>query len=109
MTAPSKRKGNTYEYELVEEAMAAGLRAKRSWGSNGESLGYDKEVDLIVDGGHSLGMQKVQAKRRAKLPAYLQIPKGCDSVVFRQDYDQSLVLIPWTTYLAFLCKDKNGR
>jgi Holliday junction resolvase len=40
MTHTSKRKGNAYERELVNQAIAAGLTSKRAYASNGLSLGH---------------------------------------------------------------------
>ncbi len=93
MSHPSKRKGNGYERELVDQAKGLGMEAKRGWGSNGESMGEAADVDLLVAG------HRLQAKRRGKLPAYLQIPDSCRAVVFRQDNDQSLVLMRWGDFL----------
>lgn len=86
MSHPSKVKGNFFEREVVSAAKAEGLEAVRAWGSNGAALGKDPEVDLMVD------VYAVQAKRRKKLPSYLQIPECCDAVVFRQDRGETLVL-----------------
>ncbi len=53
---PSRRKGNRFERELVNELQAAGLRAERAWGSDGSTLTTDAgepcgtDVDLLVDG-----------------------------------------------------------
>lgn len=101
MTSKSKQKGNTYESELVKQAIAKGLESKRAWGSNGQSLGFAAEVDLLI------GNQKIQAKRRKKLPNYLQIPDSCDAVICREDRGKSLVIIHYEQYLEMiLCMQK---
>lgn len=87
MTPPSKRKGNEFERELVRLAIESGLQAERAYASNGRALGECDAVDVKIDA------KRVQAKRRAALPAYLQIPDGCDAVAFRQDRGEPLVLI----------------
>ena len=92
MTHPSKVKGNNYERELVKEAKAKGLIAERAYASNGKALGECEEVDLIVEG------CRIQAKRRKHLPQYLALNDGVDAVVFRQDNDDSLVLIRWEDF-----------
>jgi len=89
MTSPSKRKGNQFEREIVNVARARGLIAERAYASNGRALGESEAVDVVVNG------LRIQAKRRAKLPQYLQIPDGADAVVVRQDRGDTLVLMRW--------------
>lgn len=96
MASRSKAKGNAFEREVVEAAKLFGLEAKRAWGSNGASMGEAEEVDVLIEG------IRVQCKRRAALPAYLQIPEGCDVVVVRQDRGDCLVLLPLEEYLRCL-------
>jgi Holliday junction resolvase len=91
-----KRKGSAFERELVNEAKARGFEAERAYGSNGRALGESEEVDLVVQG------CRIQAKRRATLASYLQIPEGADAVVFRQDRGPTLALIPWDTLLTLI-------
>ena len=93
MSHPSKVKGNSFETELVKQAKAEDLCAVRAWGSNGMSLGLHPEVDLTVD------VYKIQAKRRKKLPSYLQIPESCDVVAFRQDRGETLLLTRYADWL----------
>ena len=89
----SKRKGTVYERELVNQARESGLGAVRAYASDGRSLGEAPEVDLIVED------KKIQAKRRKSVASYLQVPEGCDAVVFRQDRGEPLVLMTWWEYL----------
>ena len=89
----NKQRGYELEAELVKQAKAEGLDSVRAWCSDGRSLGWSADVDLTVD------VYKIQAKRRKTLPAYLQIPAGCDAVAFRQDRGEALVLTRWTDYL----------
>ena len=89
MTSKSRRKGNEYERELVNQATASGLAARRAWGSNGESLGLDSEVDLTVEN------YKIQAKRRKELPQYLKPSENVDIQVVREDHGRSLAVVDW--------------
>jgi Holliday junction resolvase len=98
MTHPSKNKGNCFERELVNQAIESGLSSKRAYASNGESLGHHAEVDLLVAG------QRIQAKRRKALPAYLCPTDNVDAVVFRADRCDTLVLLNWFDYLDLLKK-----
>ena len=104
MPHPSKRKGNCFERELVRDFEAAGLRAERAWGSNGESLAASDgpctaSVDVLVE-----GRLKLQAKRRKALPAYLRPPKGAHATVFREDRGESLVLVPLALFTVLVRK-----
>ena len=79
MTHPSKRKGNSFEREVVALAQEYGLYAKRAYASNGQSLGKDETIDVIVgdlDGG---------CKRRASLATYLKPPAAADVNFIRED------------------------
>jgi Holliday junction resolvase len=96
MSHPSKRKGSSYERELVNQAKELGLEAERAYASNGKALGCTEGVDLKVEG------IRIQAKRRKKLAEYLQIPDGADAVVFREDHGQSLTLIRYEYFLELL-------
>lgn len=96
MTHPSKAKGNAYERELVQAAQAAGLEAKRAWGSNGQALGHHDEVDLVVAG------KRIQAKRRKSIPAWLSLTANVDAVAVREDRGETVVLVPLLEYLRLL-------
>jgi len=94
---PSKDKGNRFERECVNLAKAKGITSKRAYASDGRSLGMDKEVDLLV------GDWRIQAKRRKKGATYLDIPDGCDAVVFRFDNGKSMVLLDYNDFLDHIC------
>lgn len=89
MTSPSKRKGNTFEREIVNQARALGLDAERAYGSNGEALGECAQVDCLVQG------MRIQAKRRKAIASYLLPEDGVDAVVFRADRGEPMVLMRW--------------
>lgn len=93
MTHSSKRKGNGFERELVQQAKDSGLPAERAYASNGRALGHAEDVDAVIGG------KRVQAKRRKALPAYLQPTDTVDAVAFRQDRGETLVLITWWEWL----------
>lgn len=86
MPSRSKTKGNAYEREIVAAAMAAGLDAKRAWGSDGRSMGLGKAVDVVINN------ITIQAKRRKKLPDWLDM-EGVDAVVFREDRGESYAMV----------------
>ena len=97
MTHPSKRKGNSYERELVKQCRASGIEAKRAYASDGRSLGLHEEVDLLV-----AGKKRIQAKRRKSIANYLRPNENVDAVAFREDGGETLVLVTWWEYLDLL-------
>lgn len=101
MPSKSKRKGNTYERELVERLRGEGFDAERAWGSNGAALGEHEEVDLRFESGDGRRW-KVQAKRRAKLPAYLKPSEHVDMVIAREDRGEDLVVVPLYLFLELV-------
>lgn len=96
MSAKNKARGTTFERRVVSKAQEAGKKSERMWGSDGRSRGYTKDVDLTIDS------KKLQAKKRKRLPGYLQVPEGCDAVVFSQDYGEILVLVKFDEYLNLI-------
>ena len=48
MSIKSKIKGNKFERDCVKLAEEYDIPAVRAWGSDGRSLGYDAEVDIII-------------------------------------------------------------
>lgn len=92
----NKRRGTRFERELVNKAKLKGLVSKRAYASNGESLGEVKEVDLLIS------TWRIQAKKRKKLPSYLRLDEGVDAVVFSEDREDPLVLLPYSDFLDLL-------
>lgn len=101
MTAPNKARGNALEREVVKKLLAKGIKAKRAYASNGESLGQHCEVDvlvprqtmirsIVVDGTpvkmkNALLAMKLQCKRKKVLPKWLGLTEHVDAAVFKQD------------------------
>lgn len=92
MPHPSKRKGNEFERELVNEAKERGLIAERAFASNGRALGCAETVDAVIQG------CRVQAKRRARIAQDFKVPKGADAVVMREDRGETFVLLRWSDF-----------
>lgn len=98
MPSKSKAKGNGYEREFVNWLADRGYSAERAWGSDGRSRGWAESVDVRVsfsDGEFNdwANDTRLQLKRRRKIAKYLEIPEGCNAVVFREDHGESLVLV----------------
>ena len=96
MPSPSKAKGNRFEREVVNKAKEAGFRAKRAWGSNGQSLGMHEEVDLIIGENPKV---KIQAKCRKKLASFLIPSEHVDAVVCKQDRGETLIIMRFDDWL----------
>jgi len=88
MSNPNKRRGSDLEREIVNIFKTRDLVAKRAYESNGESLGLDKEVDVVVticDVAFSDNKLKIQAKRKKQLPKWLGMTNRVDSVCVKED------------------------
>lgn len=99
MAHASKRKGDRFERELVNEAKDAGVFAQRAFMSNGRALGEAETVDVALG---DQGEWTVQAKRRKRIAKYLKPPEGCDLVALREDRGESLVVLPFSTFLTLI-------
>jgi hypothetical protein len=92
-------KGRKFEYELRDHFTKYGLGCRRVMQSGG---GVEKD-DLVLKTGWG-EEYRLEAKRVAKLPAYLVNPQ-CHATVFRMDNGESLVLIPLTRFTELVqCK-----
>jgi len=93
MTAPSKRKGNRFENEVVSMAKDHGFTAKRAYASDGRSLGYGPEVDVVVDG------IPIQCKRRKRIASWLKPFGDARVVAVREDRGETYIIVPYETWL----------
>ena len=94
MPSKSKAKGNTFEWLIVNKAKEKGFKAKSAWGSNGQSIGWHEEVDVLIDENFT-----IQAKCRKKLADFLIPSEHVDSVVFKQDRGETLILLRFDDFL----------
>ena len=91
MPSKSKTKGNSYERELVNQLQDAGYSVKRAWGSDGRSMGYTEDVDILAK--KDKKKLKIQAKRR-------RLAFGnCDLVMVREDRGETIVLMKLEDWL----------
>ena len=87
MAHPSKVKGNKFERDVVNKAKEFGLKSKRAYASNGESLGLHAEVDLIIED------YKIQAKIRKNIASYLLPNQNVDAQVIRQNRGDAYIVL----------------
>lgn len=100
--AGPKRKGNGFEREVVKQAEGFGLKASRSWASDGRSRGMAKEVDLLIE------QWKVQCKRIKALPKWLGLIEGIDLAVTREDNGEAYAVLRLETFLALISQSDNA-
>ena len=80
MPNKSKAKGNRFEVEIVKAVELHEIKAIRSWGSNGASIGHHHEVDILIDDDI-----KVQAKVRKSLPKWIKPSEHIDIQVIKEN------------------------
>ena len=80
MPNKSKAKGNRFEAEIVKAVELHEIKAIRSWGSNGASIGHHPEVDILIDDDI-----KVQAKVRKSLPKWIKPSEHIDIQVIKEN------------------------
>ena len=93
-----KDKGNTFERLCVNMFKSNGHKAKRSWSSDGRSLGKHETVDMIADvHGKEYKFQCKVRKRITKdvLPDINHV----DCQLIKQDYGQTFIVMPLHEFL----------
>lgn len=88
----SKDKGTRFERECVDRCSTM-MKSKRCWGSDGRSMGFSKEVDIVA------GDYKIQCKVRKRIAQWLKIPNGCDAVMVKEDRGQIYVIMELDRWL----------
>ena len=91
----SKQKGNRFERYIVSLCEQSDVPAKRSWGSDGRSLGMHEEVDVVIDSDI-----RVQAKCRHRLPAYIMPSPNVDMQVIKQDRGETMIVMRFDDWLT---------
>ena len=103
MSSPSKRKGNTFEREVVNQAKDFNLEAVRAYASNGMSLGEAEDVDVKIEN------LKGQCKRRKRIAQWLKPPESCDIALVREDRGETYVIIEYDNFLEIVAYMKELR
>jgi hypothetical protein len=92
----NKSRGYLLEKAIVDLAKAYGLPCTRAWGSNGRALGYAPDVDGVIAG------FPFQAKMKAAIPKWAEIPESCRAVIFRVTRGTPKALIEANWYMELL-------
>jgi len=98
----SKIKGNRIERECVNLAREHGLKARRAWGSDGRSLGWHEEVDMIIEQPDRDEPLKFQIKGRKSIADYLKPSDDVDGQILKEDRQKILIVIPLEDYLKMV-------
>ena len=101
MPNKSKAKGNRFEYLLRDITKGLGLKCIRAWGSDGRSLGWHEEVDLLID-----NKIKVQAKCRKAIAQWMLPSEHVDIQVIKEDRGTPLVVENYDTWIDRIKKIK---
>ena len=101
MPNKSKAKGNRFEREVVETCELHEVKAVRSWGSNGKSLGMHEEVDVLINDDI-----KVQAKVRKALPKWIRPSVNVDVQIIKEDRGNMYVVQELNDWLINLKEKK---
>lgn len=99
----AKQKGNRVERECVNLAKGFGFESRRAWGSDGRSLGWHEEVDMVIELPKSKPY-KFQVKARKKIG---DLYKPCSDVygqIIKEDREEPLVTIRYKDFLLLLKK-----
>ena len=104
MPSPSKIKGNKFERDCVNTAKEYCIKAKRAWGSDGRSMGFEEDVDMLIDGNI-----KAQCKIRKKLAKWVLPPESCNIAIVREDRGNTYITMEYDEYLSMLRVIKNAR
>jgi len=94
MASRSKAKGNRFEYLIRNITQEIGLKCIRAWGSDGRSLGWHEEVDLLIE-----DTIKVQAKCRKAIANWMLPSPEVDIQVIKEDRGIPLVVENYDTWI----------
>lgn len=98
MPSREKRIGTRAENYVVDRFNKAGIRATRTWGSNGESRGLSKEVDVVLED----ELLYLQIKRRKTISKLLYRPSGTHAVILKQPHKEPLVVLRQEDFIRLL-------
>ena len=104
MSSKEKAKGNRIERLVVNQFKDNNIESKRAWGSDGRSLGWHEEVDVvaIIDERH----WKFQVKGRKAIADYLK-PNldAVDAQILKEDRQPLLVVLPFDEFVKLVVNE----
>jgi len=91
-----KKKGYAFEREIVNHVIERGFDAQRAWGSDGRSLGFGHNVDILIDG------RTFQLKRRASIADYVTPDNDVFGQIIRADRKPAYVVLRLDDFLDLI-------
>lgn len=98
----NRDRGFRAERKVVHRFLNEGIKAERTYGSNGASRGLPSDVDIIIEGDTYL-----QSKVKKKLPAYLHLPDHLYAHVLMEDRKEPLVVLRLSSVIDLMRKDND--
>ena len=100
MASKEKLKGNRFEYQVRDSFIDKGIDCVRSYGSDGRSLGLDKEVDLLVK--HNGKQYTVQCKVRKKISSFIKPSKDIYTQIIKEDRGDTVCIIRLKDFIELI-------
>ena len=100
MANKQKQKGNRFEYQVRDSFINNGIDCVRSYGSDGRSLGLDKEVDLLVK--HNGKQYTIQCKVRKKISSFIKPSDDIYAQVIKEDRGDIVCVIRLDDFIDLL-------
>jgi len=97
MPAKNKLRGTYYERKCVESAQKFGLKAERTWGSDGRSRGLHQEVDMVIE-----DTIYAQCKKRKKIAEHLKPIPEIHVQLVGEDRGGNLAIMTQDTFFTLL-------
>ena len=95
-----KEKGNRFEYQVRDTFIDKGIECVRSYGSDGRSLGLDKEVDLLVK--HKDRDYTLQCKVRKKISSFIKPSDDIYAQVIKEDKGETVCIIRLKDFIELI-------
>ena len=70
------------------------MQARRTWGSDGRSLGLNKDVDIVTSEGITF-----QVKKKKDFPKWIGVNGNTNYNIIQTDYKPPLIIIPLEEWL----------
>ena len=108
MASRSKQKGNRFEREVVHKEQKHGIESKRAYASNGLSLGYAEEVDVVL--ATTDKDWRVQCKVRKNIAGWIKPDSSVvDLQVVKEDRGTIYAVLPYEDFLQLIADDDSGQ
>jgi len=108
MPSKSKQKGNRFEREVTNLAKEYDIESKRAYASNGLSLGYAEEVDVLLSTPDK--DWRIQCKVRKNIAKWIKPDSSVvDLQVVKEDRGEIYAILPYGDFLELIADDEEYR